>query len=500
LKDLYADLKQNFPDLPNETIKDKMRGALRSFEEQHPELCDLQASDVKFYGFSSGDDKLNKYIQWVYVPAVRDVGNENVDRKTTALGKLLRYTVKATTNFEQELSDLRVQTKKQYSDLIEKKQDVLTELSKSLTGKLSAWAHPGATATLKWAQDDGASVRIEEPTIKMYAGEGGFEGEITRFGNGFQRSYLLAVLQELASVTNAGAGPTLLLGCEEPELFQHPPQARHLAHVFQSLSEANTQIIVTTHSPHFVFGRHFESVRMVRRSEGLPKATVTSSRIVETAKRIASARDSQVVLPVGAAEAKLQQALQPRLSEMFFADRVVLVEGIEDVAYLTSWLIAKGQWEHCRKEGMHIVPVDGKGNFVEPLVLCAELKIPHYLIYDPDSDAKPDHKPEHEKDNKALLHLLGQVGQPSFPTSTILTKTHAIWQTDIGGELRQELGQQRYDKAIGAARKKLDKPNGNWTKNPVFIGEFVAAIFADANKPACSMDRLCDWLVKFCGN
>jgi predicted ATP-dependent endonuclease of OLD family len=83
-------------------------------------------------------------------------------------------------------------------------------------------------------------------------------------GHGLQRSYLLALLQELAG-SEAVDAPTLILGCEEPELYQHPPQARHLADVFIELATGNNQILVTTHSPLFVSGDGFENTRLVRR-------------------------------------------------------------------------------------------------------------------------------------------------------------------------------------------------------------------------------------------
>jgi len=56
-------------------------------------------------------------------------------------------------------------------------------------------------------------------------------------GHGLQRSYLLALLQELAG-SEAPNAPTLILGCEEPELYQHPPQARHLADADGTFTDA----------------------------------------------------------------------------------------------------------------------------------------------------------------------------------------------------------------------------------------------------------------------
>jgi putative ATP-dependent endonuclease of OLD family len=114
----------------------------------------------------------------------------------------------------------------------------------------------------------------QEPLAAIIAGDGDFEGELARFGHGLQRSYLLALLHELAATDDTNA-PRLILGCEEPELDQHPPQARHFASVLQKLSKNNAQIIVSTHSPLFVTGETFEDVRMVRKGPVSKTSTVT---------------------------------------------------------------------------------------------------------------------------------------------------------------------------------------------------------------------------------
>lgn len=109
------------------------------------------------------------------------------------------------------------------------------------------------------------SVVVQPPVAGIKTGDANFFGSINRMGHGLQRSYLLALLQELAASDGENA-PTLLLGVEEPELYQHPPQARHLADVLEALSIENNQILITTHSPIFVKGQGFENVRLVTAS------------------------------------------------------------------------------------------------------------------------------------------------------------------------------------------------------------------------------------------
>lgn len=238
--------------------------ALHSYETAHPEACEAIRSEDQFYGVSKGTNLLEKQIQWVYVPAVKDASTEQIEARNSALGKLLARTVRAKIKFDDAIEGLRSDAQKKYEELLGQSQAALKEISETLKSRLVDWAHPDATLRLEWKQDPEKSVRIEQPLAQIIAGEGGFEGELTRLGHGFQRSYLLALLQELSGSDVAG-GPRLILACEEPELYQHPPQARHLYNVLLELGKANAQIVVCTHSPYFVSGEGFESVRLVRK-------------------------------------------------------------------------------------------------------------------------------------------------------------------------------------------------------------------------------------------
>jgi putative ATP-dependent endonuclease of the OLD family len=399
---------------------------------------------------------------------------------------------------------LRQETRTKYRGIVDQKQEDLKALSLSLTKRLSSWAHSGATANLFWETEAENAVQVQPPMVKLLAGESGFEGDLARFGNGLQRSYLLAVLQELADVTNGVEEikdkPTLLLACEEPELFQHPPQVRHLASVFQQLSDGNAQVLVTTHSPHFVFGQHFESVRMAQRVSDKNISKVTGCKLAKVAERIAHARGEQEALPITAQQAKLQQALQPRLSEMFFAGHVVFVEGIEDVSFLMSWLIARGEWNACRSMGLHFVPVDGKSHFIEPIVLAHEHQIPHFVVFDADGNYQNEsQRLRHEKDNKALLRVLGGDEHIPFPTGVILTPKFNQWPSNICTVLRAEVGEQKFDEVVGRVRKSFGEPKESFAKNPVFVGALVGELVGMNGRPMWSLDNLCDELKKFCG-
>lgn len=489
LKTLYAESQKNFGDLPTAGTKDAMIEALRKYETDHPNQCELIASEDQFYGVSKGSNRLAQHIQWVYVPAVKDAATEQLEARDTALGKLLARTVRAKTNFEEAVKALRIGMQEQYQQLLDKNQEVLKELSDSLQTRLTEWAHPEATLKLEWRQDPNKSVRVEEPLARIIAGEGHFEGELPRFGHGLQRSYLLALLHELAS-SDDKATPRLILGCEEPELYQHPPQARHLATVLQDLSKANSQVIVSTHSPLFVSGEGFEDVRMVRKDVLQKRSTVTYMAYKDIANAVAAATGEPPTKPQGVL-AKIHQALQPSLNEMFFTSRLVLVEGLEDVAYLSSYLHLLNKWDQYRRSGCHIVPVNGKSEMLRPLIIAKHIGIPTFVVFDSDADEQhPDKRNKHEKDNKALLALLGKANENPLPTTSLWGTGFVMWRSNIGALIRAEIGAAEWSVFQAEADKRYGHAGG-LRKNTLHIG-FCLTQAWESGKKSLSLERLCN--------
>lgn len=495
LRVIFASLKSKFTDIADAKTKEAMRKALRDYEEARPEQCKLEPSQDQFYGFSKGANRLAECVQWVYVPAVKDATKEQLEARTTALGRLLARTVRSAVQFEEELLKLHAATMTQYQTLLDERQAPLAELSAKLQARLSDWAHPDVKVSLAWQQDPKKSVQIEAPFARMIAGEGDFEGELARFGHGLQRSYLLALLQELAAADDTDA-PTLILGIEEPELYQHPPQARHLASVLQKLSTGNAQIIVSTHSPHFVTGKGFEAVRMVRRISAAKKSVVTQCTADDIAKALTQASGAAPVLPT-LTFAKLNQALQPGLNEMFFTPSLILVEGLEDVALITSWLVLTDKWEEFRRRGCHLVAANGKSELAQPLTIAQKLGIPTFTMFDADGSyaGKKDQAPKHEHDNRTLLALLGGDTTNLFPTNTLWGENYVVWPENIQDALRVDVGDAVWDKLHNEANALFGNPKG-FGKNAMHVGARLAIAHEQGIKLP-TLDQLCDQILKF---
>lgn len=446
LTEIFDRLRQAFPEIAPARSKEARREALQAFEADpaNAHALSLIESEDQFYGIA-GQSKLKPFVQWVYIPAVKDARDEQAESKDGAFGKLLARTVRSRVNFRERLGEIERAAQVRYSEMLAEHQAVVDEVGASLSSRLAQWSHPEATVSVEWAA---SSIAIKEPAARVVASERGFEGEISRFGHGFQRSYLLALLQEMSAPVG-DAEPTLVLGVEEPELYQHPPQARHLSETLQSLCSTGSQVLVTTHSAYFVTGANFEQIRLVRRAGAASRCM--SLTFDEFSSRYAAAHGS---LPrrASAVEAQLNEVLRAAQNEMFFAGKLVLVEGPEDLAYLMSWATLSGQLSAFRRQGVVAVPVGGKENIAMPLIIAQALKIPVYVIF--DGDKSHSHLGSQQTHNRVIRSLLGMAGEDLFPDSTQWGPNCVQWAENIGDLVTGELSQTVPEGAYEAIRQR----------------------------------------------
>lgn len=477
LKTIFGELRTAHSGVKAASTKDTMREALREFEEAHPELCELMESPDQFYGVSKGDHLLARHLQWVFVPAVKDASTEHREVKDSALGKLLARTVRTRVSFKDRLAAVKEEANRKYLEILAESQGALEDISAKLSEGLTQWATPDTGMGLVWHADRDKNVTVAEPYAEIVATDGAFSGALTRFGHGLQRSYLLALLQLIAGGDGDGDAPTLILGVEEPELFQHPPQARHLADVLTTLAEKGSQVMVCTHSPLFVSGESFESVRLVRRDHATRASIVTRCAARDVEGAVTAARGKPMPKRE-AAIAKLDQELNPELNELFFAPYIVLVEGTEDIAYIKAHMLRLGLTDRFRSLGGHFVPAHKKSRMVKPLAILNAMGIPHYCLFDADGDCdNPKTRPMHESDNRALYSLLGVAGASPFPDQIHWGEGFTVWPTSHTKVIEADFGVDAWSKAKEVVRAANGHP-ADIQKTAYFIADYLGAAWS----------------------
>lgn len=487
LDKIYGDIQATYTDLPPGKSKDAKVENLQEYEAERPEECTLLPSEDNFYGYQ-GSGKLSKFIQYVYVPAVKHATDEERETKDSAIGRLVDRVVRSKTDFDERLTQLRDKTLDEYKTILADNRSGLDELSKTLQDRLQSWAHPSAKVQMDWVTDEKKSVQVTSPVAGLSTGDGAFAGSLARMGHGLQRSYLLALMQELAE-TDDSSSPTLVLACEEPELYQHPPQARYLADVFEQLTEKTSQIVVTTHSPYFVKGDALEAVRLVRCHDPKVGAKVTQSNLEKLCRTLEAVRGKQQKKNVTGIIAKIHQAIQPHIAEMLFCRVPILVEGLEDAAYITSKLHVSGRWMEFRRLGCHIVPVNGKDNLILPIALAAQLAIPVFVMMDCDGDQDdPERRKYHESDNAAIFALM-DVKSDAIPSATVFADGLIAWAENMTKEVVRGFGDSY--RGLSQQTNAAFGHEGSLKKHELFVADLLQRAEADGCACEC-LDQLCD--------
>lgn len=493
LEELHACLEAvkeslpNFPELPKK--KDDIHQTISAYDQSLTDMHeDIQSEDL-FYGFTKGAHKLRGCLQYAYVPAVKDAVDEQQEGRNSALSVLVSRLVRTKVNFKENISTLVSEAQAKYKSMLAGHEATLEEASARLTELTKAFFPELESAKLTWSGSEAKNIQINEPNAAVLLADKFFSGPVSQFGHGVQRSYLIALLQMIAETANQETQPTLIIACEEPELYQHPPQARHLAHVLRELTKKDCQVIVTTHSPIFVSGETFEDiVKISRHGDASSAKSMTYANYAELVANIQGRKPYAELATLSA----LAQRFVPALSELYFSRFVVLVEGLEDAALLAAALEKKDLWIDFVAKGGNIIPVSGKSCMLCPAAICFGLNIPFICIFDRDA------KPITDNQGDCLLKLCEATDEPvdgqvywgerviawpkTFQTSVAEGFEAGVWERAFSatcqkvGAIEGSAGKNGY--LLRLTLNQL-KASGKW---PEILDKTVDIVMAFANK------------------
>jgi len=133
------------------------------------------------------------------------------------------------------------------------------------------------------------------------------------------------------------------------------------------------------------------------------------------------------------------------VGEGFFADVVVVVEGLSEVG--TLWKLQEIMKKNWPQLGIVIVPAGGKSNIDRPTVIFRGLSIPTYFIFDADSHliGKGSKEKDAKNRNHRYLRLAG-ASIEDFP-DTQVQETWTVFKENLEGILKETLGNEIF-KAI----------------------------------------------------
>ena len=428
LRKKYDELRESKPDLelPSVRSKDAALTEMNEWERTHPDQLGVATvSATHLFGFT-GTAKLAGCFGFAFVTGTEDAAGATEDSRGTLLAQLIERAANPS-DIENKIADIKNRFECDLATTLSDQYDpTLRSVENAVASSLQQYV---GAAKVSLAVDT-PEVRVPARRIILRASDGDHDTDISRQGQGFQRALLMAVLQELSGVSELTRSSSILLAIEEPELYQHPTQARHFASVLESLAESEeqrTQVIFATHSPYFVDAGAFEHIRRTSKEDTDDGVRATKCHHA-TLQYVGQCLQDAGLDPDADIE-KARASLRRSLNEVLFARAVLLVEGPSDAAIMRG-LAARSQTLDAI--GVACAAVGGKTGMPVALAVLQSLDIPAFVVFDGDASKKAhldvdsqsnaDQKKsarQAEQYNRILLEMAGAdvTGWPSHQAS-----------------------------------------------------------------------------------
>lgn len=257
--------------------------------------------------------------------------------------------------------------------------------------------------------------------IQITTIEGERRFNIEEIGSGTQNLILLSLFQAYAELLK----DKVILAIEEPELYLFPHAQRELYAEFVRLSR-ESQIFYTTHSAKFVNVSRADEIVLLRKTQG------------KTVK-LNKGRLSDFLGQEQKAEMHLLTKFDAEVNELFFASKIILVEGDTEKNVLKHILVKlEGPDIRCH----NFCVVNCRSKTAIPFFINVMHFLGHadyFVIYDSDLDpAKPE---KHEIFNKQTHQILSLLDNPEENTLALeyCFEVHCGYEIEHGDKLTSAL-------------------------------------------------------------
>jgi putative ATP-dependent endonuclease of OLD family len=288
-------------------------------------------------------------------------------------------------------------------------------------GKLRTFAaeHLGRTGATLDLQLSLIDLEYALRTLQIFEVQDGKPYNATASGMGVQSGIVMAALRAFAEVS----GGRFIVIAEEPEAYLHPLSQQALLRVFEGIANLGTQVLVTTHSPHFISVESLEGLHKVWMNNSLTQVMKYSySRHLKLLNNLGVTSATMASL-----QAKLGHHLSVEAREGLFAKTVVLCEGESEAGSLGVWAGMLGH--DFPTEGISVVPSHGKFSLPVLALFYKALDIPTFLVYDSDSKKEGQDRAKHADANRLLLKMC-TAPEEDFPATGVFNN-YAVFAPDF---------------------------------------------------------------------
>jgi len=321
-----------------------------------------------------------------FIPAVKEASDDFAAKETSAFGKLYSTVIAEMAAENADWKDTRQRLEKLFAALNkldhegnhnENRPEELARFEQAITDELASW---GAQIDIEVTAPDIESVFKANTQVWV---NDGVRTDIRRKGHGLQRALTVALIQVIARRDRARAedageeeGRTRTSSnsryyiFEEPELYLRPHAQRALFDSFVEVSEGDSQVFLCTHSSGLIDVERYRTIYIVTKrneAEGSQVTYCSEELFTGDAKK----------------DFNLSYWINPDRGELFFASKVLLVEGPTDKSVIP--LIAKNLGVF--RYDYTIIDCGSKSNIPYYIRLLNKFGIPYVAIYDRDHQA-----------------------------------------------------------------------------------------------------------------
>jgi len=321
-----------------------------------------------------------------FIPAVKNATDEFSVKSKSAFNQLL-------TNVINDMSA----TNDEYIEVKNKVKELTLSLNKTTADgtinairpqQISRLEELLESELLSW--DTKINIEITPPDVDEVLRVGtnvwlndGVSTDINRKGNGLQRSLIFALIKAWAKVSQEQreleddstdessqrkASKSTYFIFEEPELYLHPQAQRELYSSLKNLSENNNQVLISTHSSSFIDLDSYKSICIIYKDN-----------ITDGTKHLQCTQDIFTSLD-DKKRFNMTYWINPDRGELFFAKKVLLVEGQTDKTVISFLSKQIG----CFRYDYTLIDCGSKDNMPLYIHLLNNFKLPHIVIYDKD--------------------------------------------------------------------------------------------------------------------
>lgn len=393
---------------PNAGSRESLKAAVR---EQRPDLVAVTAPTWVANPGGGGNWKSNANSilpRPILVKAVQEASDETNAKDATTYGKLVNLIVERSLAQRPEMAALQAAL----DDVLalfrpdpanpQRQAQEVRDLQDRINQSLNEVV--GGQALIRTEAPELRTMVLPSTSLVIRDAQAGIDTEVGHQGHGLQRTLVITLLQLLADAQaqgqlaqGAGLQRGTILLIEEPELYLHPQMERLMRDVLHRLAaQPNTQVACCTHSPVFldIAANYRSIVRMFKTSQGDASCHQVTQDLFPGQPNQA---DKQRLNTVA--------RFDPTVNELFFAQRVVLMEEFSAIAAFERAAELMGLFDRHRRLRREAALVDcnGKSNVPAFQRVLNAFSIPYRVLHDADPG-----NPAEQANNQKILGLLPQ--------------------------------------------------------------------------------------------